>query len=138
MTFLHRLLDVLRVMIETANDNEIFQPAADVQLAVADKPKITGAQKRSLTTIAGKARLKRLLGFCGAIPVAECHTRIRNPDLTDLINATPATGLRINDYNTRIVIETAATDEDLFVRFIVRCRDPILLQSACRQTLARG
>src|SRR5688572_10426328 len=83
MALFDGLLDVLRVMIEAANDDQVFETAGDVEFAVVHETKIAGAQK-SFLVIACKRSVKRLRSRLGLIPVPAGHAWARNPNLTDL------------------------------------------------------
>src|SRR5204863_2440774 len=58
MTLFRRTLDVLRIMILSANDNEILQAPRHVQVVAFHKAQIACAQKRAFLCI-GNPRFKR-------------------------------------------------------------------------------
>src|SRR5271156_1204616 len=46
MALLHSLFNFLRIQIAATDDNQILQPAGDIQLAVSKESQISGPQKR--------------------------------------------------------------------------------------------
>jgi hypothetical protein len=49
VSLLGRSLNILRIEIATADDNQIFRPPRDEQLAIAEGPKVAGAKIRPAT-----------------------------------------------------------------------------------------
>src|SRR5262249_61402322 len=68
MTLLHRELDVLRVMIQTANDDQVLHAAGDKELAISDETEIARSKEPSLAHDSEPCA-KCLLCFVGAIPI---------------------------------------------------------------------
>jgi hypothetical protein len=68
MQRLHCGLDIIRIMITAANDDDILQSAGDKEMSITLEAKIARAQERALTGIAYPS-LKDSLSFLRAIPV---------------------------------------------------------------------
>ncbi len=83
MAALGRQLDVLRIVVAAAEDDQVLEPAGDEQLAAAQKAEIPGAQERTLAAIRQPGREIAPRAF-GVAPVAEGHARPRHPDLPHL------------------------------------------------------
>ena len=67
MGLLGRLLDVLRIVIPTADDDHVLHAAGDKQLAVAEEAQVARPQEPALA--AGHRRTEHLLGFLRLIPI---------------------------------------------------------------------
>ena len=74
---LYRALDVLGIQIVAAHDDQIFDPAGDIELARMHKAQVAGSQP------AGAGLLdKRLRAFFRFVPVTLSHTRAAEADFT--------------------------------------------------------
>ena len=62
MALADRQLDVLRIMVQPADDDQVFQPAGDEQLAVLHEAQVAGAQERALAGVL-QIGAERPLGF---------------------------------------------------------------------------
>ena len=51
MALTNRQLNVLRIMVQPANDDQVFQPAGDEHFAVLHEAQITGPQERTLARV---------------------------------------------------------------------------------------
>ena len=47
-------LEVLRIVVAAAEDDQVLEPAGDEQLAVEDEPEVAGAQEAALAAVAGE------------------------------------------------------------------------------------
>ena len=54
MRSLGRQLDVLRIVVAAAQDDQVLQAAGDVQLAAGEEPEVAGAQERALARWPGR------------------------------------------------------------------------------------
>ena len=97
MGVLRRRLDIVRINVAASDDDEVFQPAADVQLAVMKESEIAGPEERPVAV--GRDSTKRLLGFHRSVPVASRHIVAGDPDFPDLIVRTDSPSLRIDNAN---------------------------------------
>ena len=79
MAPLGRLLDVLRIEVAAAEDDQVLDPAGDVELAVVQEAEVAGPQERAVAV--GGAGAERLLGIVGPLPVALGDARAADPDL---------------------------------------------------------
>ena len=83
--------DVLRVMVETADDDEVVDSAGDVELAFVDEAKVAGAQKRAVAGVAS-ACVERRCGFLRVAPVALADGFAGDPDLANAVRREQARG----------------------------------------------
>src|ERR1700676_991884 len=95
MASLDCVLQILRIMVGAANDDEIFQPPCDRQLRLFEKSEIARAQKRTFAR--GQMRAKCLGRFRISAPIAMCDTGTRNPDFSDTILRTYHARFRIDN-----------------------------------------
>ena len=96
MTRFDRALDVLRVVIPPANDDQVFQPAGHEQLSAPQEAEVAGPQERPLARVA-QSGSEDLLSFFGPIPVTGGDARPRNPNFADLAGRALHQPLRIHD-----------------------------------------
>src|ERR1044072_2938264 len=96
VTLPHRLLDVLRIEIAAADDDQIFQTPGNEQLAVMQEPEISGAQER-FARHAGEARAKDVLRLFRPLPVTFRHALARDPDFTNFTRRAWHFSFRVND-----------------------------------------
>ncbi len=109
----HGPLDVLRIKVASPDDDQIFQPTGDEQLASAYEPKITGPKvPRTGIVIRRKAGLKGARGRSGLVPVPPGNARTRHPDLADPVVGQPGLVLGIDDEHLMIAGEPARTDHE--------------------------
>ena len=119
MNALHRPLDVLRVVVESAQDDQILQAAGDEELTKSSKKaEVAGPQPAG--RIAVDLRRKGLA--CGNLvsPVAFRDMRTADPDLADLVGAQPIKVFGIDDGNSFAHDRAPAADEDLQIRLFGR------------------
>ncbi len=79
-----RGFDVLRVMVEAADDDEVVDPAGDVELPLVHEAQVAGAQEGAVAGVA-QARVKRRRGLFGIAPVALADGLAGDPDLADAV-----------------------------------------------------
>src|SRR5438046_8317296 len=77
-------LDVVRVIVAAADDDEIFQPAGDEQLTVMQKAQGSGAKTGPVSRL-GQSSLEHFARCAFAVPVALCDAGTLDPYLTDSI-----------------------------------------------------
>src|SRR5258706_9946072 len=91
-----RRFDVLRMVFPAADDNDFFEPAGDVQLAVAQETQIAGPQEWAFARVS-QPGIKGLLGLSRPLPVSARLVCARDPDLADLAGWANRLGNRIDD-----------------------------------------
>src|ERR671917_244576 len=77
----HRLLYVLRVVVASPNNDEVFKPARYKQLPVAHKPQVTGPQKGPLARV-WQVRPKNVLCLLSLTPIPLGDAGTRHPNLS--------------------------------------------------------
>src|SRR4051812_34068217 len=95
MALRHHTLDVLRIVVAAANDDQVLETAGNEQFAVAQEPEISGAQKRALAS--GERCGERFTRQRFAAPVLTCDVRTAQPDFTDHVVRTWPAAPRIDD-----------------------------------------
>src|SRR5712692_3736354 len=81
MAVLHRVLDVLRIVVHAADDDDVLDAAGDVELAVlVEEAEVAGAQPRRVA-LAGDAGAERRFRRRRIVPVAQRHVRAGDPHL---------------------------------------------------------
>jgi len=110
MSALDGELDVLRVVIRAANDDEVFDAAADVELALALEAEVASANVGS-SRIVGEPRTEHGLGVLDALPVTAADTRPGHPDLADAIRGRALARVGIHDRDRRSLHRAAARHE---------------------------
>jgi hypothetical protein len=105
-----RGLDVLRVVIFSTQDDDIFEPPDHEQFTAVQKPQVSGAQERAFA-VAGRISVKRLsrLGFL--VPIAQRHARTLHPDFADFAVRARNGGLGIDDPHGHSLNRRAAADQ---------------------------
>ncbi len=137
MALLDGPLDVLRIMVAAANDDQVLQPAGDVELTVVQIAQVAGAHEGPVAV--GQVRLERVLRFLGAVPIALRHAGALDPDLADAVR----TGTRVSvsglTISTSLVQQrAAATDQVCEPSSLGSGRlDAILLQSRAADGVRR-
>src|ERR671910_1140178 len=97
----HRLFYVLRVMVASPNNDELFEPARYEQLPVVQKPQVTGPQKGPLAR-PRQVHPKSVLRLLALAPVPLGDARARHPDLSYTIGRAPGQRARV-DHNNLLV-----------------------------------
>ncbi len=93
---LDRALQILRVVVSTADDDQILVTAGDEQLAVAKEAEISRAEVTPVW-LAFDLRVERLPGLLAAPPVPLGDARSGDPDLADASGRTRTSGAGIDD-----------------------------------------
>ena len=106
----HRQLDVVRIVIPPANDDQVLASAGHIQLAIDQATQIAGSQERAFAGI-GQMRLKGLRGVVRSVPIAlrdglPCH-----PDFAHMARFASQTRFRIDDLHPSVVEHAARADE---------------------------
>ena len=117
---LDRPLDVLRIMVAAADDDQVLEPAGHEQFAGVEKPEVARAQIRPGIRLpllgrlclrmrigTGEHRCERLAGGVVAVPVALRHARPAHPDLADPARRQRLARLWIDDPHV-LAVELAA------------------------------
>uniref|UniRef100_UPI003855D959 hypothetical protein n=1 Tax=Burkholderia vietnamiensis TaxID=60552 RepID=UPI003855D959 len=89
------VLEILRVVIATRDDDEVFQAAGDEQVLAVDEAQIAGAQV--IRGIAVERRAKGARRLVVALPVARADARAGQLDFADPAGRAPLAGIRIDD-----------------------------------------
>ena len=110
MRRLDGMLDILRVVIHAAENEQVFEASGDKQLPIAQKAQVARAQEGATTVI--EPRLKSLFVQVIAFPVATSNTGAGNPDLTDSVVAQRRVSVRIGD-DDLLIEQVAATANQL-------------------------
>ncbi len=76
-----RLLDVVGIVVPPANDDDVFDPTCDEQLASRDRAEVARSKERPLPI--AKTRAEGFFGQLDLIPVSQRDAGTGDPDLTD-------------------------------------------------------
>src|SRR5688572_2553752 len=113
MAGLYRLLDVMRIVLDSADDDQILNAPGDEQLAVAVKAaKVTGSKVGTAIAVRESCsecgeRLIRL------IPIPLRNAAAGDPDLADAVNGQFAAGFRIDNHHVMAGPGPAASHQRL-------------------------
>ncbi len=106
-------LDVLRVVVAAAEDDEVLQPAGDEQLALGGESEIAGPQEGAAAI--AQSRGEHPLGFLRLAPVALGDARPLHPDFSHLARRAGLRGVGAHDGDHRVaglrVRRQAAADQ---------------------------
>ena len=108
MTFSYRLFDILRVMVPTPDDDQVFESTGNEEFAVLHKSKIAGPKKWPRPCPCDP-RPKGLFGFPGSVPITFGGTRTCKPDLAHYVGGALSACGRIHDHDFRVSNRTTAT-----------------------------
>jgi|GEM_PF-6800528 len=103
---LRRPLDVLRVVVAPADDDQVLQSSGDEQLAIVDEAEVAGAQEGACAFRG--ARVEAVGAVLRLAPVAPADAAAAHPDLADLARRAFAPGLRVDDAHLHAVDGAAA------------------------------
>ena len=78
---LRRGLEVVRIVLQTADDDDVFEPASDEKLSVAQQSQIAGAEERACAV--RQAGAERLARFLRPPPISGGRATSGNPNLAD-------------------------------------------------------
>jgi hypothetical protein len=107
---LHRLLDVVRVVVPPVDDDELLQTPGDEELAVVEDAEIPRSKEPDVRRFAGDCRVERLARRFGSVPVALGHALARHPDLADVTFERGGERARVDDADG-LPRRFAATDQ---------------------------
>src|SRR5260370_4795389 len=136
MTPLDRVLDVMWMVIASADDDQVLEPPRHEELTVLDEPEIARPEKRPLSGVTQPSG-EGLPGLLRAAPVAPRHARARDPDLADAIGLTAGAGFGIGDDNREVGRHTAAPDHPPRIGLFVGGVDDLTLLQQRRAHRAR-
>ena len=103
------MFNILRVVIDSAENDQILESTGDEQLALEQETQIASPQERSSSVL--KTRLKNLSREIVTLPIATGHARSGDPDLADSAIAQILEGLRIGDHDLLIEQIAAAAHQ---------------------------
>ena len=138
MAFARRGFDVLRMVVDAADDDEVVDSAGDVELALVEEAEITGAK---VGTVAGVAapRLERRRGPLRVAPVALAYGSASDPDLADAVGTGGCEGACIDDGDRERVYGRSASHKATGVRGAVgQWHDAILRERIVAESAHRG
>src|SRR5580704_16785620 len=128
MAVLHRLFDVLWVMVYSADDDQVLDPAGDVKFAIlVEKAKIAGAQPASRALqrhLRPEGQGRRL----EVTPIALRDMRPGDPNLADQPRPQRHPCFRIDDREAFADELPAAPDQDLSILRLRGGNDLVALQ----------
>jgi hypothetical protein len=99
--------DIVRIVIATLNDDQVFQAACDEQLPLVEEAGVTGAHEGAVTRV-GQAGVKRVGRFVRTVPVSLRDAGTADPDFADLIVGTGEARLRVDNSDLLIGDRLAA------------------------------
>src|SRR5438094_252707 len=122
MAVLHGAFDILRIMIDAADDDDVLDPPGDIELAgLVEKSEIAGPQP-AFMALAGDAALEGSRRRFPVPPVTLCDVGAANPELPDQAARKAVQLLGMNDGDALAEEAAAAAHQDL--RVLIRpCRD---------------
>src|SRR6516162_5441413 len=127
MAVLHRVLDVLRIMVDPTDDDQVLDSARYVEFAVGvEEAEIAGTQP-GFGVVAVDPRLEDRVSRLRVAPIPLRHMRASNPHFADKARSEPSPALWINDGETLTDELPTATDET--VSILGACRGNHLMAS---------
>ena len=84
MRLLHRQFDVLRIMVATPDDDQVFEATRHEEFAVLQKSQVSCAHEWAFCAVR-QVCSESALGFCGFLPVPLGDARTGDADLSYLI-----------------------------------------------------
>ena len=78
------MLDILRIVIASSNDDEILEPADKEQFSFVHKAKVSGPKERPFIRV-GAVGLEGLDRFFAKVPITVCYAGALYPNLANLI-----------------------------------------------------
>src|SRR5689334_25440760 len=97
MAMLDGQFNILRIMIASTNDDEVFESPGDEEFAIFEKAEITGAEKGAFPALS-QTRAEDVLGCLRPVPVSSRHARARDQNLANTVWWTFAQRLRIGNH----------------------------------------
>src|SRR6266404_7631997 len=110
MTILHREFDILRMEIQPADNDHVFQPSGDIELALPYKAEISGPE---VWTVPFAIRVKRFPRRLRPIPIAERDRVSRNPNLSDLLRRRTPARFRVDNGDLRPAFGPSVANQKL-------------------------
>ena len=114
-----RVLDIMRIMIQPADDDEILDPSGDIQMPVVNESQVAGAEKRAFACV-GHPGPEGSFGLLRLVPVTFGHRWTGNPYFPHLTGRIDNAGLRMDDFYRGSLPGIAATDKSLCLRAVSR------------------
>ncbi len=102
-------LNVLRIMIASMNNDQVFQTTCDKKFALMQKAKIARPQEGTFASVRDTCAKCRA-GFIFQAPISLCHAGSRNPNFADLIWLTWLQRGRVNNDDLLVNDGFSATD----------------------------
>ena len=125
---LDRQFDVLRIAIDTPDDDQVLEAPRHEQLASVQETEIARAQE-SATGLPGDLRVEQLCGRFRLVPVALRDTGAADPDFAHLMIGQPLEALRIDDRHLFIRQHVTAADDPADAGLVrLRIHDPVLVE----------
>ena len=112
MRELNGQLDILRIVVDSPDDDEVLETSGDITLAAADEAEVAGAEEWPFARLQEPRfeGFSRLLGFA---PVPLRDARPRDPDLANPVVRTPFAGFGIGNHNPGFSQHMSRTDQSL-------------------------
>src|SRR6516165_673077 len=135
MAVLHRVLDVLRIMVDPTDDDQVLYSARDVEFAVGvEEAEIAGTQP-GFGVLAVDPRLEDRISRLRVAPIPLSHMRPGRPHFADQARSEPPPALRVDDGETLPNELATATDETVSVLAERRGNHLIALQGIAAEAL---
>jgi hypothetical protein len=119
------VLEIFRLMIEAAHDDEVLQPTRDEQATIPDEAQVARAEEGPITRVV-EPRAEHRRRLVAALPVAAPDAGTGDPDLADLIGLARRGRARVHDQHARVVGGEGAADQALRRRARLRRIDDAL------------
>ena len=113
-----RGLDILRIAVQAADDDQVVPSAGDVELALAHEAQVAGPQERAFARVA-QAGVEGTAGLVGLVPVSLADRRSGNPDFAHAAGGGLRVGLRVDDHHAQIADGRSAGHQATSLRRIV-------------------
>ena len=110
MALADRQLDVLRIVVRPANDDQVFQAPGDEHLAGLHEAEVAGPQEGAFARVF-QVGVKGAGRFVGPFPIALGHAGTADPDLADAIVRQAAHVLGMRDHDPLVEQVASATDQ---------------------------
>ena len=105
-----RGFEILRIVLHSADDQDVLDPARDKQPPVDDAAQVTGAQVRAVVRI-GRERVEHRRAFTRLVPVPACHAAAGDPDFTDGFVPQNNPCRRVDNPDGAAAVDDASADE---------------------------
>ena len=131
MALLHSQLDVLRIMIASTDDDQVFQTSCNKQLTFLNKTQVAGSQERPFAAALQNC-FENLFGFFRTTPIPCGNTWPFYPDFPDLSAGTFEKGCWINNDRFHPVGGTPGAGQRSSFRIIRKCGlNSIMFERLC-------